>query len=647
MKLTLVDSSGRERVVELTTKPQVFGRGEDSDVVLGSRSVSRHHMKCWLDGAKVMVEDLTGGVGIKVDGAEITGTFELEPGAEMQVGVFTVTVPGGRRGTASDLAPIGEAKATPTLFGTRGATKGLEIELQEGDNDVGRDPHLYLVIDDASVSRQHARLTVRGDSFRVVDMRSSNGTFLNGKRVEQADVVSGDLVRFGNLEFKFVCGKETSKGAKARKKKLMLLGVGGGLILLLFLGVAAKKCSAPPPEDMGGEDVDTGGVDIENEKERLMRAAKAALDEEPMDLKAAMKYAQEGLALDPIDKEFRRLKVEIEDESAAKSIFDQCVIEFDLNRWQVAYDCFRKLPDKSRFAKKAKYKVAECAKQLSNYHRTEGKSYETAGQLSKAHDHYVDFMRLNPCDKEVYKRLQGVERKAKGVYGLKIAPFTWTCEDGQVLAPGSEGVDPEDAIKQKYPNALASAVLKYHQGRLQPAMQELQKLGSLSRDRGLAEKARELLGYMRVVYGKYNEGVSSINRMKAAEAKAQFDQALLTDARIMPEGVTSFYREDIGKQMGLQMYKDGLEYYNRKSFVDAFKSWSDCLQRAPGETSCANGLLQLEQEAEEAFAEVDRLEAAESWQDAGAQLKFIQSITRPESLAYKRAEKRLREYEQE
>ncbi|HOX42367.1 MAG TPA: hypothetical protein PK668_02155 [Myxococcota bacterium] len=265
-------------------------------------------------------------------------------------------------------------------------------------------------------------------------------------------------------------------------------------------------------------------------------------------------------------------------------IYDQCVDEFDLNRWQAAKDCFEKLPEGSRLAKKARYKLAECNKQLSSRHRVEGRRGEA---------------------------------------------------------------DSEGAIKAKYPDPqLALAVLRYYQGRTQPAMQELQKLAAMSRDRGLADKALELLGTMRLVYGKYNEGLSLMHRTQTVEAKAAFDLALLADAALMPEGAMSFYREDISKQLGLQLYKEGQEHCNRKSFLDAFRSWSDCLQRSPSETACANGLLQLEQAAEDAFEEVGRLEAAEDWREAGAKLMFIQSITRPESKAWKRAEKRLREYEQ-
>ena len=102
IKLTITDSSGREREIEIGPEPQVFGRGEDSHIVLGSRSISRHHMKIWEEDGKVMVEDLSGGTGITVDGEEMSGTFQLEPGADLEAGVFIFNIPGARLDTALD-----------------------------------------------------------------------------------------------------------------------------------------------------------------------------------------------------------------------------------------------------------------------------------------------------------------------------------------------------------------------------------------------------------------------------------------------------------------------------------------------------------------------------------------------------------------
>ena len=95
-KIVLSDPSGREKEYEVTGEKLVYGRGEDSDVMLGSRSVARHHMRIWAEGDKVMVEDMTGGKGILLDGEEVSGTFELPPGLEMETGVFIFRLLGGR-----------------------------------------------------------------------------------------------------------------------------------------------------------------------------------------------------------------------------------------------------------------------------------------------------------------------------------------------------------------------------------------------------------------------------------------------------------------------------------------------------------------------------------------------------------------------
>jgi pSer/pThr/pTyr-binding forkhead associated (FHA) protein/tetratricopeptide (TPR) repeat protein len=642
MKLTFVDSSGRERAVELTTKPQVFGRGEDSDVVLGSRSVSRHHMKMWLDGDKVMVEDLTGGQGIKVDGVAVSGTFELEPGADMQLGVFTVAMPGGGRKTASDLAALGEeAPPVPMLHGTRGPTKGLEIELQEGHNDVGRDPNLYLVIEDPSVSRQHARLSVEAGKFTVIDMRSSNGTFVNGQRVEQALLRSGDMVRFGNLEFRFTYGKALGRAPMPRKKKLLLFG-GGGLVFLLLVMVVAKNCGGPPPAPVSDEPEE--GPRTEVIVDQLIRQAKGYLDEDPMDLRAALDAVQKCLDLDPINKDCRRLRTEVEDETAAKSIYDQCVIEFDLNRWRVALDCYLKLPEKSRFMKKSKYKLEEARKQLSKYHLGEAKGYHNANQFRKAHDHYVEYMKLNPCDLDVYRQEQKNEQKMKGQWGVKYTPFVLACQEGGITE-ADLGADPEDAIRRMYPNKqIGDAMLKYFNGKSEPAIVDLQRL-LVGKDAGVSELARRLMGDVRVVRAKYNEGQSLMNRGKAKEAKEQLDTALEIDARLMPKGVMSFFREDMGKLLAGRLYKDGLELYNRKELEAAFKVWSECLQRWAAETDCKRGLSMLEEVADRMMDEVERLERQEMWSQAAGLMKEVLIITAPEAMSHKQAKKKLREYD--
>ena len=72
-------------------------------------------------------------------------------------------------------------------------------ELRPGNLTVGRSLDADVVLDDPRVSRQHARLEVDGDRTRLVDLRSTNGTFVNGDRVANADLVAGDRLSFGGL----------------------------------------------------------------------------------------------------------------------------------------------------------------------------------------------------------------------------------------------------------------------------------------------------------------------------------------------------------------------------------------------------------------------------------------------------------------
>ncbi len=65
---------------------------------------------------------------------------------------------------------------------------------------MGRAPRADFIVDAALVSRLHCRLTATGDKLEVVDLSSTNGTFVNDKRIERAEVADGDRLRIGRVE---------------------------------------------------------------------------------------------------------------------------------------------------------------------------------------------------------------------------------------------------------------------------------------------------------------------------------------------------------------------------------------------------------------------------------------------------------------
>src|SRR6476659_6036605 len=65
---------------------------------------------------------------------------------------------------------------------------------------IGRATRADFVVDAALVSRLHCRLTAGATELEVVDLDSTNGTYVNGERVERATLKTGDRLGFGRVE---------------------------------------------------------------------------------------------------------------------------------------------------------------------------------------------------------------------------------------------------------------------------------------------------------------------------------------------------------------------------------------------------------------------------------------------------------------
>jgi DNA-binding winged helix-turn-helix (wHTH) protein len=79
-----------------------------------------------------------------------------------------------------------------------------QIVLSEGENVLGRDPDAAVCIDLASVSRRHARITVRDGAATLEDLGSRNGTTLRGERISgPVPLARGDIIRIGSARLVF------------------------------------------------------------------------------------------------------------------------------------------------------------------------------------------------------------------------------------------------------------------------------------------------------------------------------------------------------------------------------------------------------------------------------------------------------------
>jgi pSer/pThr/pTyr-binding forkhead associated (FHA) protein len=71
---------------------------------------------------------------------------------------------------------------------------------------VGRDPDCDVVLSSRSVSRKHAIVERRGETWVARDLGSANGLFVEGRRVSEAPLAPGASLRFGDVEATFASG---------------------------------------------------------------------------------------------------------------------------------------------------------------------------------------------------------------------------------------------------------------------------------------------------------------------------------------------------------------------------------------------------------------------------------------------------------
>ena len=110
----------------------------------------------------------------------------------------------------------GRASANePVLEGMQGALQGRRFSLRAGRQTLGRRDDNDIVINDLSVSSAHAWIMNQQGHYVVMNTLSTNGTFVNNKRVHEATIRHGDLIRFGQVEFVFLT-REPGASKRAR-----------------------------------------------------------------------------------------------------------------------------------------------------------------------------------------------------------------------------------------------------------------------------------------------------------------------------------------------------------------------------------------------------------------------------------------------
>jgi pSer/pThr/pTyr-binding forkhead associated (FHA) protein len=159
------------------------------------------------------------------------------------MGTRLVRVQDGVEEMQAQLAPQMETDR-PMLVGISPAFRDQQFELHAGKMIVGKKTDADIRLDDECVSDVHAQIVGEGARWKVVNILSANGTFVNGKKIQAAYLRSGDVVRFGTVDLQFVDGSRGGRGrggggagASPRMRRVGYLAL-GLLVLLAILALA-------------------------------------------------------------------------------------------------------------------------------------------------------------------------------------------------------------------------------------------------------------------------------------------------------------------------------------------------------------------------------------------------------------------------
>ena len=92
-----------------------------------------------------------------------------------------------------------------------------QIVIKQGDMNIGRRPGSEILLDNMAVSGNHASIFTIGEDSFVQDMNSTNGTFVNNKRIAKHHLENNDVITIGNHSLTYINEKAVKSGADFAK----------------------------------------------------------------------------------------------------------------------------------------------------------------------------------------------------------------------------------------------------------------------------------------------------------------------------------------------------------------------------------------------------------------------------------------------
>jgi len=221
-KFTIVNlKSHEEQEYFMPQDTIVFGRTNTCDIELPSKAVSRKHAEIVRENQDYFLSDLESGNGTFLNSQKIRPLEKnlLRSGDMIRIEDYEIRFQltedhldrPVEEDTDTDILEIKLIKKmlkaldtddTPSVEVLNSSAAGKRLAIGEGPEElvIGRDPLAQLSIDEAVLSRQHAKLLKKWGGVVIQDCKSKNGTFVNNDRIEEKLLRDGDKIMLGTVK---------------------------------------------------------------------------------------------------------------------------------------------------------------------------------------------------------------------------------------------------------------------------------------------------------------------------------------------------------------------------------------------------------------------------------------------------------------
>ena len=310
--LLLIKDRKQVAKVVVTSSAFVIGRSPECNLPIDEALASRQHAEVVLERGSYWVRDRGSRNGTSVNGEKITGNRELKDGDEIEIGSTRLKFVWDKssqdeaedddKTRVASIADLG--KKSPGQEVVQKKDKGnFEVKVRvvdgplqggvfrdwEGPLTIGRGLINNVVLLDDAVSTAHAQIVQEGDAYFIVDLKSSNGTFLDGVKVQKTRLQNGQKIKVGvsTLVFDLV-----DLGKKRKQMKITLISVAAIVVIAVLVKILQ-------PADIAGQHIGLAqNYSQQGELTKALGEYEAALKVDPNRTEAKRGLAQVKQAIE-------------------------------------------------------------------------------------------------------------------------------------------------------------------------------------------------------------------------------------------------------------------------------------------------------------------------------------------------------------